>query len=181
MIKRLCVSIISIIIFITLCTGMYIESPKPILPDYKHPIIQKILKPYRNKTIEQLIQKHIDNIQQKVVILDVYYYDENYDENISYLARVMSNECYKHEYYDMLCVGMTILNRVDSNQFPNTVYGVITQPNQMVYTNGCVADIYYQAAKEVYNYYIGYTATFDYEWINTLYWGASGGTTNTFY
>lgn len=107
---------------------------------------------------------------------------EDYNKHIDYLSRVMAHECYSHEYYDMLCVGMTIMNRVDSGRFPNDIYSVVMQPNQMEYSYGYIDDIYIQAATEVYNAYLN-NKQFDsgYTWINTLFWGASGGTTNVFY
>lgn len=103
-------------------------------------------------------------------------------DDIYYIANVMAGECYIFEWNDMINVGMTICNRVDSPQFPNTFYGVVTQSNQMNYASGRYIDqTYYDAATTVYNNWIAYKNGEDVYWNSSyLYWKASGGTTNVF-
>lgn len=47
---------------------------------------------------------------------------------INWLARVVHGEARGESYTGQVAVAAVVLNRVDSRQFPNTVYGVIFQP-----------------------------------------------------
>lgn len=104
------------------------------------------------------------------------------DNDIAYIANILASECYISERGDMINVGMTICNRVDSDKFPNSVYGVVTQKGQMAYNpNRYVAPEYYDAATEVYNTWMDRQNGEDVNWNdNYLFWGAGGGTTNVF-
>lgn len=104
------------------------------------------------------------------------------DNDIAYIANILASECYISERGDMINVGMTICNRVDSDKFPNSVYGVVTQQGQMAYNpNRYVAPEYYDAATEVYNTWMDRQNGEDVNWNdNYLFWGAGGGTTNVF-
>lgn len=101
---------------------------------------------------------------------------------VYYMANVMVGECYLSEWNDMINVGMTICNRVDSPRFPNTFYGVVTQSGQMNYCSGRYIDpTFYSAATTVYNNWIAYKNGEDVYWNSSyLFWGAGGGTTNVF-
>lgn len=104
--------------------------------------------------------------------------------DVYYIANVMAGECYIFEHDDMMKVGMTICNRVDDSQFPNSFSGVTQQSNQMNYASGRNIDpAYYAAAQEVYDQYTAKNNGEDVEWIDTLYWNANpnGGTTNVFH
>lgn len=107
----------------------------------------------------------------------------NSDE-IYLLANVMAGECYQSEWQDMIRVGMTICNRVDSPDpsFPDTLYGVVTQPDQMNYCAGRnIAQIYIDAATEVYNTWQSNKAGAGLPWdYSILFWRAGGGKTNVF-
>lgn len=107
----------------------------------------------------------------------------NTDE-IYLLANVMAGECYQSEWEDMIRVGMATLNRVDSSDpsFPDTLYGVVTQPHQMNYIAGrSIAQVYVDAATEVYSTWQAIKAGAQLSWdYSILYWGAGGGTTNIF-
>ena len=107
----------------------------------------------------------------------------NTDE-IYLLANVMAGECYQSEWEDMIKVGMATLNRVDSSDpsFPDTLYGVVTQPHQMNYVAGrSIAQVYIDAATEVYSTWQAIKAGAQLSWdYSILFWGAGGGTTNIF-
>lgn len=47
-----------------------------------------------------------------------------------HLARILTAECSICNEEELMLVGSTVLNRVDSENFPNTVLEVIQQPNQ---------------------------------------------------
>lgn len=105
-------------------------------------------------------------------------------EEIYLLANVMAGECYQSEWDDMINVGMATLNRVDSPDpiFPDTLYGVVTQPHQMNYCAGRSIDqVYIDAATEVYTTWQAIKAGAELYWdYSILFWGAGGGTTNVF-
>lgn len=105
-------------------------------------------------------------------------------EEIYLLANVMAGECYQSEWEDMIKVGMATLNRVDSSDpsFPDTLYGVVTQPQQMNYCPGrSIAQVYIDAATEVYNTWQANKAGAGLPWDHSiLFWSAGGGTTNIF-
>ncbi len=52
------------------------------------------------------------------------------DVTLDLLAKVIQHESGYQPFEGKLAVGAVILNRVNSSRFPNTVYGVIFQPNQ---------------------------------------------------
>jgi len=65
------------------------------------------------------------------VFTDPLFYDlyfETTDED--HLTRIITAECSICSEEEMLMVGSTVLNRVDSPAFPSTVIGVIKQPHQ---------------------------------------------------
>lgn len=47
-----------------------------------------------------------------------------------HLAKILTAECSICDEEELLLVGSTVLNRVDSGRFPNTVLEVIQQPKQ---------------------------------------------------
>ena len=105
--------------------------------------------------------------------------------DIMLIANVMAGECYIFEYQDMLNVGMSILNRVDSSSpdFPEGLYAVVTQPYQMNYCAGrSIAQEYIDAATEVYNTWIANKAGAGLPWDSSILWWSSteGSTINYF-
>lgn len=52
------------------------------------------------------------------------------DRNLEWLARVIAAESRGEPLVGQVAVGAVVLNRVESDRFPNTVYEVIFQPNQ---------------------------------------------------
>lgn len=73
------------------------------------------------------------------------------DDDIQLLAACVEAEAGNQSLYGKRLVADVILNRVDSDIFPNTIHGVITQPHQFsTYWNGAmdkaeVTDETYQA------------------------------------
>lgn len=62
---------------------------------------------------------------------DIYnYYSQN---DIDYLYRCVETECHDCSFQAKVNVANVILNRVDSDRFKNSVYEVITSPNQFAY------------------------------------------------
>lgn len=77
-------------------------------------IPQTIKKGKENKIRASLIKK-----EQKII-----------EKNSIKIAKVLNIECGDCPDTDKLLIGSSLLNRVDSKEFPNTLDGVIYQPNQ---------------------------------------------------
>lgn len=76
--------------------------------------------------------------------------------DISLLARIISAEARGEPYEGQVAVGAVILNRIEHPSFPNTLAGVIYQPNAFscLYdggVNAAVADSAYRAARDAIN------------------------------
>ena len=66
------------------------------------------------------------------------------------IAKVMWGEARACSLSQRASIGWCILNRVDDNRFPNSVYSVITQPNQFYYSSSFpCTDENYQLARDV--------------------------------
>lgn len=84
-------------------------------------------------------------------------------DNIDLLARVISGEAEGEPYSGQVAVGSTILNRIGSPLFPNTLSGVIFQPNAFEsVSNGLIwrrtpSATAYRAARDAIN---GYDPTY---------------------
>lgn len=79
--------------------------------------------------------------------------------DVDMLAALIECEAGDQSYFGMLCVGAVVINRINSPNFPNTLYEVIYQPYQftpvtvsgrfaLVFARGA-EDICYKAAREV--------------------------------
>ena len=104
-------------------------------------------------------------------------------DDVYILAQAMTGECYESEWEDMINVGMTICNRVDDPRFPNTFYGVITQPNQIhgYYRNLKPSETSLLAAAKVLGTWNAIKNGDDRPWnYDILFWSAGGGKTNVF-
>lgn len=104
----------------------------------------------------------------------------NHQDEIYVLAQAMAGECFPDEYEDMIKVGMTLFNRVDSSDpfFPDDLISVIRQPYQVHgYNPNTVPDeLYLQAAEEVVNTYYAIKAGANLPWdYDILYWSAGTG------
>ncbi len=107
----------------------------------------------------------------------------SYDDEIWVLAQAMAGECYPEQYEDMVKVGMTLCNRVDDPRFPNTLYGVITQPYQVhgYSPYNQPTGLYLEAATYVVNTWYANKDGAGLPWDYTIFfWAAGGGRTNTF-
>lgn len=76
--------------------------------------------------------------------------------DINLLARIISAEARGEPYEGQVAVGAVILNRIEHPSFPNTLAGVIYQPNAFscLYDGGinaAVADSAYRAARDAIN------------------------------
>ena len=76
--------------------------------------------------------------------------------DINLLARIISAEARGEPYEGQVAVGAVILNRIEHPSFPNTLAGVIYQPNAFscLYdggVNAAVADSAYRAARDAIN------------------------------
>lgn len=60
------------------------------------------------------------------------YYDA---QTLDLIARIINSEAGSMSLEGKVSVGNVIMNRVNSSEFPNTVYGVIYQPNQFTVVN----------------------------------------------
>jgi spore germination cell wall hydrolase CwlJ-like protein len=71
------------------------------------------------KRKEDMIRNKLIQKEQKIV-----------EKNSIKIAKVLNVECGDCPDVDKLLIGSSLLNRVDSKEFPNTLDGVIKQPNQ---------------------------------------------------
>lgn len=100
---------------------------------------------WQKRSYQKEQQEQMDEIRNIPTMFDVEWsYDLQTPEKIKKERCKESKECYKlaesivwearGEPYDgQLAVASVILNRVDHKNFPNTIYGVITQPYQFSY------------------------------------------------
>lgn len=81
------------------------------------------------------------------------------NDNVDLLARVIAGEAEGEPYSGQVAVGATILNRVASSRFPNSLSGVIFQPNAFEsVSNGLIwrrtpSATAYRAARDAINGY----------------------------
>lgn len=76
-------------------------------------------------------------------------------EDIELMARVVMNEAGGESYKCQVAVAETILNRVDSTDFPNSIREVIYQPYQYsLNSNGSITDSVYEAVYQALEYRI---------------------------
>lgn len=106
--------------------------------------------------------------------------ESNHQDEIYVLAQAMTGECFPDEYEDMIKVGMTLFNRVDSSDpfFPDDLISVIRQPSQVhgYHPNTVPDGLYLQAAEDVVNTYYAIKAGADLPWdYDILYWSAGTG------
>ena len=106
--------------------------------------------------------------------------ESNHQDEIYVLAQAMTGECFPDEYEDMIKVGMTLFNRVDSSDpfFPDDLISVIRQPDQVHGYNSHIVPegLYLQAAEDVVNTYYAIKAGADLPWdYDILYWRAGTG------
>lgn len=106
--------------------------------------------------------------------------ESNHQDEIYVLAQAMTGECFPDEYEDMVKVGMTLFNRVDSSDpfFPDDLISVVRQPYQVHgYNPHTVPEgLYLQAAEDVVNTYYAIKAGADLPWdYDILYWRAGTG------
>jgi len=62
--------------------------------------------------------------------VDLYSYHIRYIKELVLLSKAINSESTGEKYIDKLRVGSVMLNRIKSNDFPNTLDSVIFQPNQ---------------------------------------------------
>ena len=79
---------------------------------------------------------------------EVMYYTEN---DVIMLAKLMYAECRGiASDIEKACVAWTVLNRVDTAGYPDTIYGVLTAPNQFAYRSSSpVWENLYNLSKDV--------------------------------
>lgn len=76
------------------------------------------------------------------------------DQELEYLARIVFTEARDEPYEGMVAVAAVVINRVESSNFPNTIYDVIFQPGQFTPArNGKIYEVKpndasYKAAEE---------------------------------
>ncbi len=86
-----------------------------------------------------------DGVEYKIEFLD--YHDFFTEEEIYMLQKLTMAEAGNQTKNCQLMVAETVLNRVDSNLFPNTIKEVIFQRDSKKYQFSCVPDGNYEKAK----------------------------------
>ena len=82
----------------------------------------------------------------KIITWDL---DTAYSKDIELIAKCVYAEAGNQSQYGQRLVIDTILNRVDDSDFPCTIYGVITQPNQYVTSEYLSEDLCKLAIEEI--------------------------------
>lgn len=109
----------------------------------------------------------------------------SYNDYITDYEHILLANCVANEYgsdwvsvYDKACVVAVVINRVNSDRWPNTIEGVLTQPDQFTgyWTCGYYWDKTTQSCKDAVDYYFSHQDEFPYY---TGFWG--DGTYNHFY
>lgn len=70
-------------------------------------------------------------------------------DDIDLLARLIAAEAQGESYDGMLAVGNVVINRVESNEFPDCLPDVIFQPEQFARPAQTAPPLCYDAAKEI--------------------------------
>ena len=77
---------------------------------------------------KDVCEEYKDWVGMPITIYDYYSEDE-----INLLQRVVETETHGADFMSKVHVAEVVLNRVDNERWPNTITGVITQPNQFSY------------------------------------------------
>lgn len=106
----------------------------------------------------------------------------DYADEVWLLAQAICGESYPDDFTDQIKVGMTILNRVDDPRWPDTLYGVITQPNQI---HGYSAfnepsGLYLESAEYVINTWHAIKDGADLPWCYDIFFWSAGAGHNDF-
>lgn len=85
-------------------------------------------EPQTQEVVEEVTtQEVVEEVttQEQVTMVDSYT-----DEDLYWLSKIIMAEGEGASYRYKVCVGLVIMNRVNSPQFPNTIYEVISSPDQ---------------------------------------------------
>ena len=77
---------------------------------------------------KEIIDEYSEEFGKPLSIYDVYT-----EEDIKYIQKCVETECYDCPFENKVNVANVIINRVNSERFPNTPIGVVTSPKQFVY------------------------------------------------
>ena len=84
---------------------------------------------------------NVPQVEDEIVVEQTVEYSKNLNESDQYLlAKIVMAEAEGESFQTKLLIIFTILNRVDSNKFPNTIEGVIFQNSNGVYQFSPVSD-----------------------------------------
>lgn len=114
---------------------------------------------------------------------DAQYATTDHTDEIYLLAQAMAGESYAHDTADQRSVGVAICNRVDDSRFPDTVYGVVSQPWQIQgwHSYNVPAQVYIDTATEVINAWYAIKGGAVIEWWDSgIFWWCSAGDHNEF-
>lgn len=109
----------------------------------------------------------------------------SYNDYITDYEHILLANCVANEYgsdwvsvYDKACVVAVVMNRVNSDRWPNTIESVLVQPDQFTgyWACGYYWDKTTQSCKNAVDYYFSHPDEFPYY---TGFWG--DGTYNHFY
>ena len=77
---------------------------------------------------KEIIDEYSEEFGKPLSIYDVYT-----EEDIKYIQKCVETECYDCPFENKVNVANVIINRVNSERFPNTPIGVVTSPKQFAY------------------------------------------------
>ena len=103
--------------------------------EVKEVVIEESLLDKEPEIIEEVVEIPVEvpEIEEEPIEVPVSAYTYT-DEELDLLARLIYSESGTESYITKLCVGSVVMNRVDDNNFPNTIREVIYQKNQFSVT-----------------------------------------------
>ena len=128
--------------FIAFINPVTVNAEEVVSEEYAEIIYQQFLEQFQAQYEAQLAEQ-IAALQEQSTQL---YSPTDYERDVA--ARVIYAEAGNQGYYGMYLVAETIVNRVLSPLYPNTIDGVCYQPYQYTTLNRGVTDECYQAIDE---------------------------------
>lgn len=103
---------------------------------------QELIEPLKIYNLKEyyLLYKEIENEYSDEFGKPLNIYDVYSEEDILYMQKCVETETYDCPFENKVNVANVILNRVNSDRFPNTPKGVVTSPSQFAYFRSNISE-----------------------------------------
>lgn len=142
-----------VIVTVAAVAGIYVKfrGPSAALPaEYTHTSSENLISPSKGTdTLPQggLLEAHITVHSEEIITS---FEEERFrEEEIDLMARVVQAEYGNGDDTDKRLIVSVILNRLEDPDFPGTIHGVITQPNQFAISEWASVECFSSVYKEV--------------------------------